>query len=145
MTEREGHRFLDHVTDAFVEAWAPTLEGAFAQSAIALFETMLHIEKVHPTLRENIIAQGHDELELLYNWLEALLLKFETENKAYVKFEVNRIQRLDEGFLLRAYVSGETYDEARHGRRVGVKGVTYHQMTVEREDEIVTIRFILDL
>jgi len=44
----EGYRFLDHMTDAFVEAWGPTVERAFAQAGIALFETMLYTDKITP-------------------------------------------------------------------------------------------------
>src|SRR5438093_2074056 len=116
------------MTDAFVEAWGPTMERAFAQAGIALFETMLYTDKIAPRNTEDIGVEGHDEKELLYNWLEALLLKFEIDGKALGKFNVQAIQYLKESLKLTGTAHGEPYDPEKHGRKVEVKGVTYHQM-----------------
>ncbi|TMI67867.1 archease, partial [Candidatus Bathyarchaeota archaeon] len=33
----------------------------------------------------------------------------------------------------------------KHGRKIEVKGVTYHQMAIQRERDRVLLRFLLDL
>jgi SHS2 domain-containing protein len=141
----EGFRFLDHMTDAFIEAWGPTIERAFAQAGIALVETMVNTDKITPRATENITVQGHDEKELLYNWLEAILLKFEIDGEALGKFDVQSIQYPGEDLKLTGTVRGEPYDPGKHGRKIEVKGVTYHQMLIQREKDRVLIRFLLDL
>ncbi len=141
----EGYRFLEHMTDAFIEAWGPTIERAFAQAGIALFETMLYPDKITPTSTENITVEGHDEKELLYNWLEAILLKFEIDGEALGKFDVQSIQYHKENLNLNGTAKGEAYDPEKHGRKVEVKGVTYHQMMIQKEKDRVLLRFLLDL
>ncbi len=106
---------------------------------------MVHTNLIRPLKNEEVKADGHDKLELLYNWLEALLLKFELENKVFGKFDVHSILKEDSGFHLEASILGEPYDQGRHGRKVGVKGITYHQMSIESDQEHAEVRFLLDL
>lgn len=133
------------MTDAFIEAWGPTMERAFAQAGIALFETMLYTNKITPQSTEDITVEGHDEKELLYNWLEALLLKFEIEGKALGKFDVRAMNSVKGSLDLTGTAKGEPYDPEKHGQKVEVKGVTYHQMAIQREKNRVLLRFLLDL
>jgi SHS2 domain-containing protein len=91
-------------------------------------------------------VEGHDKQALLYNWLEALLLKFETENKLYSRFKIARIEKMSTGLKLTAQIKGEPFDPNRHPSKVGVKAVTYHQMEIaEKGKEGVTVKFILDI
>ncbi len=141
----EGYRFLDHVTDAFVEAWGDTLETALAQAGLAFFDIITDTTKIRPAVPQDIIASGHDELELVYNWLEALLLKFEINHLIFCQFHVGTVARRNTGFQVKSRAKGEVFDSNRHSRRVEVKGITYHLMAIERESGRTTLRFILDL
>ncbi len=145
VSRREGYEFLEHTTDALIEAWAPTLERAFRQAGRALFDTMLHIENVAPHLRENVSVSGHDEKELLYNWLEELLLRFELKSMSYSEFDVTSIVENTGMFELEASIQGETYDRDRHGSKTEVKGVTYHLMQITKSTHQMRLRFLLDL
>lgn len=142
---QEGYEFLEHTTDALIEAWGPKLERAFGQAGRALFDTMLHIENVAPKLGDNVSVSGHDEKELLYNWLEELLLRFELKSTAYSVFDVTSIVENAGIFRLEANIRGETYDRDRHGSKTEVKGVTYHLMEITRSADQVRVRFLLDL
>ncbi len=147
MTKRpsQGYEYLEHTTDALIEAWGSTIEEAFAQAGRALFDTMLHIEKVKPTVEETIQVTGHDQKELLYNWLEELLLRFEINSKAYSSFEITRVTKHATSVVLRANVRGEAYDRAKHGSKTEVKGITYHLMEISERPGEVRVRFLLDL
>lgn len=142
---REGRRFLEHVTDAFVEAWGETFERALAQAALGFSETIVDIRKIRPTMTEEIETSGHDELELLYNWLEELLLRFEIDRLVFGEFEVAPVSRTDSALHLTARAKGEPFQPSRHAGKVEVKGVTYHMMVVERAPDRITVRYILDL
>jgi len=144
-TKQEGYRFLEHTTDALIEAWGPTLERAFAEAAKGFFDTMINFENVNPSVEEVVDASGHDEPELLYNWLEELLLRFELRGMAYSTFDIEPISQTSTSFQLRGKARGEHYDPAKHGAKTAVKAVTYHMMTIEREAGEVRVRFLLDL
>ncbi len=145
MVVPRGYRFLEHVTDALVEAWGETLEEAFSQAGLALFETMLETKKVQLDSTTEILVSGHDERELLYNYLEELLLLFEIKQIAIGKIQVNPITTTSAEVTLAGKASGEKYDRSKHGARVEVKGVTYHLMEIEKRPDGATVKFLLDL
>ena len=145
MEPREGYRFLEHVTDALVEAWGNTLEDAFTQAGLALFGTMLDTKRVRPTMKEKIEAVGHDEKELLYNYLEELLLLFEIKQFVVRTINVKSAFKPPGQLKLEGQVIGEPYDPHRHHGKVEVKGITYHLMEIEKQSEKTTVRFLLDL
>ncbi len=137
--------FLEHTADAYVAAYGKTLEEAFENAAYATFEVMTEAEKIEPKVEENVEVEGYDEQALLYNWLEALLIRFDTTGRLYSRFKISKIEKTKEGFLLKARISGETYDPEKHPQKVGIKAVTYHRMEITKKPEQVTIQFILDI
>jgi len=139
-----GYRFLPHTTDAYIESVGPTFEKALENAALALLDTMCDVRKVSAELQEVVTVQGADQLELLYNWLECLLLKFELEHKVYNNFHVSLVS--DEKVLrLTAKIQGETFDRQKHGAKVEVKAVTYHKMEIFQDGKMTVVRFIVDL
>jgi len=141
----EGHRFLEHTSDALIEAWGPNLERAFVQAAEAFYETMINRRSVNPRMEELVQAEGHDEKELLYDWLEVLLLKFDIEGMVYSEFSLRPITSEDHRIRVQAKVRGEKYDRIKHGSKVEIKGVTYHLMEIKKDPGKVAVQFLLDL
>lgn len=137
--------FLEHTADLYIAAYGKSLEEAFENAACAMFEGMTDLTKVRPELEESVQVDGHDEQALLYNWLEALLVKFDVSGHLYSRFKIERIEKNLPGFKLKAKIWGEAYDAGRHPSKVGVKAVTYHQMEIIRQPNLVTVKFILDI
>ena len=137
--------FLEHTADVYVAVYGINLEEAFENAALATFETMTETEKVEPKIEDSIEAEGYDEYALLYNWLEALLIKFETTENLYSKFKISKIEKTSKGFKLNAKIWGEPFNSEKHPQKVGIKAVTYHQMEIIKKPRIVTVKFILDI
>ncbi len=138
--------FLEHTADLYVAAYGQSLEEAFENAAAAMFEGMTELDKIKPQIEDTVEVEGHDKQALLYNWLEALLLKFETEHNLYSFFRIAQIDKTSDGLKLTARIKGEPFDPTRHPSKVGVKAVTYHQMEIAQgEKEGVTVKFILDI
>ena len=137
--------FLEHTADAYIAAYGATMEEAFGNAALAMFEVMTDTQKISPTHKDTVQVEAEDEYALLYSWLEALLVKFEVNGMLFSKFEVAAIKETDEGYRLKATVWGEKFDAAKHPQKVGVKAVTYHQMEIIKENEKATLMFILDI
>ena len=138
-----SYRFLDHMTDAYIEVEGDTLEQAFEFAAKALVDTMVSVNSVAPTSEEQITAEGHDLESLLYNWLEAVMLKLLVDKRALSYFNVS-ISKYNDGYKLKATVRGEPLDVEKHKYKVEIKGVTYHMMKIE-QDKTFRMRFLLDL
>ncbi len=138
-------RFLEHTADAYVAAYGSTLEEAFENAAYATFEVMTDVEKIKPKIGESIDVEGHDEQSLLYNWLEALLVRFDTADMLYSDFKIHKIEKTKEGYRLTARIRGELYSSEKHPQKVGVKAVTYHRMEIVKKPKQVTLKFVLDI
>lgn len=130
------------MTDAYIEVQSETLEQAFELAAKALMDTMLDVDKVEPLQEEIIVAEGHDLESLLYDWLEAVMLKILVDRKALSQFRVSMSR--NDAYKLQATARGEPFDVEKHGYKVEIKGVTYHMMEIERDGR-VKVRFLLDL
>lgn len=134
------------MTDAYIEVQGETLEQAFELAATALMDTMLEVRNVASTEEEQVSAEGHDLESLLYDWLEAVMLKLLVERKALSHFRVSITKKDEERYELRATAKGEPFDVEKHRYKVEIKGVTYHMMRIEKEsDKRFKIRFLLDL
>jgi len=137
--------FLEHTADVYVRSHGKSMEEAYENAALALFETMTDAEKIDQVVEATFIVEAEDQYALLYNWLETLLVKFETENMLYSKFEITDWKETEESFKFNAKAWGEKYDPQKHPQKVGVKAVTYHRMLVIKEKEGVVLEFILDI
>ena len=142
---QKGFRFLEHTADAFIEAYGANLEEAFENAATAMTDVMTELEKVEAKEEKKFVIEGKDEPALLYSWLEELLLEFELKEKLYSRFKISKIEKTNEGFKLHARAWGENYDSKKHPSKVGIKAATYHQMEIIKEQNSVTVRFILDI
>ncbi len=137
--------FLEHTADVYVRAHGTTMEEAYGNAALALFETMTNSAKIAQTQQETIEVEAEDQYALLYNWLEALLVKFDTDGMLFSRFEITDWKETAELFKFKAKVWGEKFDPTKHPQKVGVKAVTYHLMVIIREPERVILEFILDI
>ena len=137
--------FLEHTADVYIAAHGATLAEAFENAALAMFEVMTDTEKVSPEVEDSVEVEAEDEYALLYSWLEALLVKFETKNTLYSKFKISSIDENAEGFRIKAKVWGEKFNAEKHTQKVGVKAVTYHRMEIIKDIDNVRLEFILDI
>jgi SHS2 domain-containing protein len=145
VAKKRSFEFLEHTADAYVAAYGKDLAGAFESAALAMFEVMTEVEKVDPEVEGYVEVVGDDEYALLYDWLEALLVKSEINEMLYSKFEILAIDKTPDGFRLAARIWGEKFRKEKHLQKVGVKAVTYHRMEIIKQPNKVTLRFILDI
>jgi SHS2 domain-containing protein len=145
MVGKRGFEFLEHTADAYIAAYGKSLAKAFENAALALYEVMTEVKKVKPEVRDEVEVTGEDEYALLYNWLEVLLVKSDTNGMLYSKFEISAIDKTPQGFRLTAKIWGEKFRKEKHLQKVGVKAITYHRMEIIKEPNLVTLRFILDI
>jgi len=143
---KKRFEFLEHTADLYIAAYGKSLEEAFENAAYATFEGMTDLNKVEPKLEDKVEVEGHDEQALLYNWLEALLVKFDVTENLFSRFKISSIKKTQDGFKLKAKIWGEPFNPVKHLSKVGVKAVTYHQMEILRDAQgAVTVKFILDI
>jgi SHS2 domain-containing protein len=145
MDKNVKFEFLEHTADVYIAAHGKSLAEAFENAALAMFEVMTDTEGVSADVEDSVEVEAEDEYALLYSWLEALLVKFETKNMLYSKFNILSIDETADFFRIKAAVWGEKFNAEKHTQKVAVKAVTYHRMEIIKEIDKVTLEFILDI
>jgi len=140
-----GYRFLDHMTDAVIEAYGTTLEETFENAAMALCDTMIDLKTVTPQSEFKFFVKGDDLYSLLFNWLDQVMLMLVADGMALSQFSVKISQQNDNRYQLEGIAKGEPLELSRHRYKVEIKAVTYHEMEIKQEKNIITARFLLDL
>jgi SHS2 domain-containing protein len=141
-----GFRHLPHTADVLIEAWGRSLEEAFEYAALGVTEVMTDLKAVRPLEEIEITAEGFDLESLLYDWIEKLIVLFDSRQLLVSKVEVESIEVDPEGrYKLKARVGGERYDPERHESRALVKAMTYHMMDIRKDGELYKIRFVVDI
>ncbi len=140
-----SYRFLDHMTDAIIEAYGTTLEEAFENAAKGLSDTMIDLKTVRPEKEISVHVKGHDLYSLLFNWLDKVMLLLVADGIALSQFSIRIQQHNSSSYSLEGTTKGEPLDLDRHHYKVEIKAVTYHEMEIKEEKGMITVRFLLDL
>ena len=139
-----GFRYLEHVTDAYIEAYGDSMEEAFSYAAKGTVNVMFEIKDIQGTSRVDFRIEGVDYYELLFNWLERVHLLIAIDNQVISNFEL-KISKLDSKYQLTGSGMAETIDIIKHGYKIEIKGVTYHEMEILQQGNQYKVKFILDL
>jgi len=137
-----SYKYLEHSTDAFIEVRAKNLEEAFSVAGKSVVETIIDSNNIQEIEEKNIKVKGRTLLNLLYNWLEDIVIITITDGFAIKNFSVN-IKKNKE-YQIISNISGEKLDIKKHNFKVEIKSPTFHLMEIEENDEI-TMRYLLDL
>src|SRR4029077_19837735 len=86
---------FEHTADLGLRVRASDLDRLFGEAAEALFSTIVDdLETVRPAQKIDVNLHGDDLGYLLFDWLNELLYRFDTEHLLFRKFEV-RIEDQD--------------------------------------------------
>jgi len=132
---------IEHTADIGIEVEASTLGELFAGAAFAMFSLVVDPREVEQVETRELSLEAGDYEELLFMWLNELLLMLDAEGLLLSGFEVKMV---DEHGLA-AHVRGEKLDPGRHRIEEEIKAATYHEMLVERGGEGWRARVIFDV
>lgn len=119
-----------HQADMGVRGIGPTKEAAFEGAALAVTAVITDPAEVLPTQQVTITCQAPDDELLLVDWLNALVYEMATRRMLFSRFNV----RFND-HSLHATAWGEPIEVARHQPAVEVKGATYTELSVKRDEE----------
>jgi tRNA nucleotidyltransferase (CCA-adding enzyme) len=118
-----------HQADMGVRGVGPTLAAAFEQAALAMIAVVTDPAKVAALEAVEIQCEAPDNELLLVDWLNALILEMAARHMLFGRFGVS----LD-GQRLRATAWGEAVDLDKHQPAVEIKGATYTELKVGRDE-----------
>ncbi|BEP17796.1 archease [Pyrofollis japonicus] len=145
-----GWAHAPHPADVIIVAKGRTIEEAFEQAAIGVYEVITDTSKVEPLEERSIEDEGEDLEQLLYRWIEDLLFYTDSEGLVFSKFKVEPIEKAadEQGNLilrLRAKAWGEKLTPGKHPTRTVVKAMTYAMMEIVKENGCWRVQFVVDI
>ena len=113
-----GHREIDHTADLGFELWAPTLEGLYAESVLAMGDLCYDVAAVDPREQRRLRVDGSDAEERLIRWLQEIYFMLETE--MWLASEASEVALVDDGGTVVMFISYEGSFTATDGPASGL-------------------------
>jgi SHS2 domain-containing protein len=142
-TKDKKFEFFDVTADAGIKAYGKTLEEAFENAALAMFEVITNTNTINPEIKKEIQVESEDEYALLYDWLSEFLVILDSEFIVFSKFDV-KIKKNGEEYVLNGTAWGEEFNPKKHESKAEVKAVTYHLMNIKKNDSYM-VQLIVDI
>ena len=86
-------------------------------------------------------AEGIDFADVLVNWLREVLYRAQAGDFAPKRARVESVSET----LATGELRGERFDAGRHVHREELKGVTRHDVRIERTEEGLSVRVVIDV
>ncbi|KAK9917654.1 hypothetical protein WJX75_006918 [Coccomyxa subellipsoidea] len=137
--------YLDHTADIQIHAWGCSLEEAFANAGLGMFNYMTPLSEIakDPSCSRYFDVEGHDEQSLLYNFLDELLFVFSTELLVCCELTVLTLDRAT--WKIRAFANGEKFERGRHASGTEIKAITYSAMQITEKEHDAEVFVIVDI
>ena len=147
----DKYDYFDVTADIGFHAYGESLEEAYENAGLAMFNVITDINKVRKEESREFEIVSEDLVSLLYDYLEELLFLQDTEFLFFSDFKVN-IEKMDddessdlENYKLTCFACGDEIDWNVHSHKSEVKAITFHKMCVKEDNGIFKLRAILDL
>jgi SHS2 domain-containing protein len=129
--------------DIIYQAFGKTLEEAFSNAALCMFDIITDLKKVKPKKEKKIEIKSEDLEALLFDFLSECLYLFDGEGLIFSEVET-KIEEFKEGYVIKAILKGEKFDRKKHPVEADVKAVSYFDMEVKKNKEWM-VQVLLDL
>jgi SHS2 domain-containing protein len=141
--EKRGYRYVNHTADKAVEVWGESVRDVFVAAAEAMFSASEDLAAIGRDREWAIEVEAESPEDLLHAWLSELLWVSERDDAIPCEFE---IEELDERkWRLRARARGGAVPEEMSSTGAPVKAVTYHDLSVWREDGVWKASVVFDV
>lgn len=150
-SKTNGYEYFDVTADIGFYAYGSSLEEAYENAGIAMFNVITDIKKVKKEETREFEVVSEDLVSLLYDYLDELLFLQDTEFLFFSDFKINIEKIVDEessnleNYKLSCFAYGEEINWDVHTPKAEVKAITFHKMDVKEENGTFKLRAILDL
>ena len=145
------YEYFDVTADIGFYAYGKSLEEAYENAGLAMFNVVTDIGKVKKQESREFEIVSEDLVSLLYDYLEELLFLQDTEFLFFSDFKIT-IEKIVsepssdlENYKLACTAYGEEINWDVHDHRSEVKAITFHKMCVNEDNGVFKLRAILDL
>ena len=135
-----GFEIVEHTADFAIAGRGRDLPELFANMARGMFSLVCDLEAVRPVMRREVRIRAEPAADLLHDWLQELNGLHHLHRELYCRFQVEL-----SGSHLRAIIEGEEAETERHSVQHEVKGVTWHELSLQETEDGFTAYVLLDV
>jgi len=138
--EKHGYEEIPHTADWALKVWAPDISGLLEEAARGMY-ALMGVERFYdlsaePRQSRQVRLQAEDYEALLVGFLGELLYFLEEER---LFFDPIRVKIQDH--TLEARLEGRPAT----GQNKEIKAVTYHNLAIERVDDLLVATVVFDV
>ncbi len=143
--QERSHAFLPHTADAGLVARAATLAELFEEGALALAELAADTAGAAGAPVPVGPLAADDLAGLAFAWLNELIGIAESEGRALVRAQVERVEGTADGWTIVGSAFLAPYDAPSVRARRQVKAVSFHRLGVEEGPDGYALTAYVDL
>ena len=141
MEKEKKYRLTTRQSELAVKVTGGSQADLFANSAFALFDVMLDVEKIEIKERLPLEVEGADRDDLLVNWMRELLYLYQGGDNLQKKFLMREVKDPS----VKAEDRGEKIDPDRHEIKQEIAAVAYHQSRMTKTGNQWTAQLIFEV
>ncbi|HXK30583.1 MAG TPA: archease [Candidatus Binatia bacterium] len=141
MEKEKKYRLTTRQSELAVKVTGGSQADLFANSAFALFDVMLDVEKIEIKERLPLEVEGADRDDLLVNWMRELLYLYQGSGYLLKEFVIREVKDTS----VKAEVCGEKIDPDRHEIKQEITAVAYHQSRMTKTGNQWTAQLIFEV
>ena len=138
---KEPFEILDHTADIGIIAYGTDAKELFSNAALALFSLFVDLESIQEKSHLDLEVCSEDRESLIVDWLNELIYCFDAKHILFNRFDIESLT----DNALKATCYGEDLDPNKHKIKTGIKAATYHQLSLDTDDNGYKAQIILDI
>lgn len=136
-------RYLSHTSEAKFQAYGESIEEAFGNVMLAMFNLLCDIKKVKPKIQVKIRIKSRKLESLLYDFVDELIFIQDTKGLILSKTKEMVIIQNGKGFELNSLLLGDNHKNySTHGH---IKAPTYNDMFIKIVKKQFVIQMVVDV
>lgn len=135
------YEFIDHTADIAIKAYGADFYQALEECGRAFFDIITENSSIKHDKKISFTIGADDQEALVVSFLSQLILFFELDNFVLGKFEVEPLDQ----FSVRCVAYGEKFDNNKHDSGSHIKGVSYHMLRIEENQNETSIQVLFDV
>lgn len=137
-------KFFKKTADAKFQAYGDTLEEAFSNAALAMFNIMTDTKKVRPLIEKKVFVKADGLESLLYDFLAKFLVLLDGDNFVAHEVIVSKVDETNGGYSIEATALGDTLN-GKYEAHDNVKAVTYNEMKITSTKKGWVLQVVCDI
>ena len=122
------YKLISHTADMGLEIFGKNYKELFTNAALGFSNLITDLKKIKTSKIHKINLKAQNIEELFLNWLRELIFLYSAKQLIFKKFSFAKLNEK----MLKSTVLGEKIDLTKHGIKIDIKAVTYHQFKIEK-------------